>query len=854
MKIILPPSNYNFNPAFQIVDFDPMLGVFDPQRLLAIVNVTTGGLVYSTASNAAGYGGVFSGGTYPNSILTFNTSAGAMTPTDILQVFYDDASYITTTDLTTVGGSPVFLGQNTLTDSIPVAIASNQTDVPTTTNITKYGGVTTALGQNLSANSIPVVLASNQSTVPVNVTNSQSITVKNTNTDILGVDITGQRYNQVEVTWTTSVGNGTINSTTGGSITSTLGHTIFSLGNTGTSALAFTQSSITYRPGHEMYAMMTAAWTDFTGDAVTNARLGLYNSTTDGFAIGYQLGSFGIFKITNSVTTFVARGLWNTDLLTGAVGSKFTSNGTPVAIDLTKSNLFRIRFAWLGSANIFYEVLSPDNNWVLFHNIRQPNSDYNPSLTTPNLTMRLDMTRAAGTYTNAPAMATACWAGGTTSNLVRMDSTILPSSLVTLNRTVIEGVTTAGGGSYIPVKVTPSGSLTTDSTVSSIPDLMVTSATAIWSTGQNMLLTASGSAGTDVTGYKSGSVQVVTSAGTTGNWIFEGSNNNTNWQSSPVFNLALANPPVIVTAISAVASSSIVYSFPIRTRYIRLRAGATTTANVTCFTRLSQDPFVPPVQNMIQPTAANLLVTASIAASQTLSTVSTVSSVTSAFLGTSETVDLNAQNIATTGQGSAVVISNISSYAFQPTVTFTSGTGSVDITVEESADSGNSWTTLYAFDRITASGAGTFRQTSPVIRASGNRIRWTWTTTGTVVGTSTATRLSRSASNGLFRRAYDRTLTPNGSTPSASIFSEGCEYSDVIVSMAAGGTGPTIQVQGSEDGTNWYSIGSTFVATAGTTTAFGIADGTLPKLLRASVSAAGTGSTLNYVVLKCKGA
>jgi len=821
MKIILTSANYNFNPSAQLVDFDQMLGLFNPQRLLAIVNVTTGGLVYSTAADAAGFGGVFTNGFYTNSLLTFDTPGTGMSSSDILQVFYDDPNYIT----------------------------------PTSTDITKYGGATTSLGQKTSANSIPVVFSSDQSTLPVSVSNTQSITIKNTNTDILGVDITGQRYNQVEVTWTTSVGNGTVNSTSGGSITSTLGHTIFSLGTTGTSAFAFSQTSVNYRPGHEMYAMMTAAWTDFAGDTVTNARLGLYNSTTDGFAIGYQLGSFGIFKITNSVTTFVARASWNTDLLTGASGSKFTSNGSPVAIDLTKSNLFRIRFAWLGSANIFYEVLSPDNNWVLFHNIRQPNSDYNPSLTTPNLTMRLDMSRTAGTYPNAPALATACWAGGTTSNLVRMDSAILAGSLVTLNRTVIEGVTTAGGGSYVPVKVTPSGSLTTDTTISSFPDLMVTGATAIWATNQNMLLTSAGSAGTDATGYKSGSVQVVTSAGTTGNWIFEGSNDNASWQSIPVFNLALVNPAAIVTAITATASTSIIYSFPIRTRYIRLRSGASTTTTVTCFTRLSQDPFVPPVINAIQATGANLNATITGTVSQaTAANLNCNAVVSGATLASSSVGDMSGVSTAATGNSGTTGISTLNSHAhsFLITNVITGGTGSIDAVIQESYDTGSNWVDIYHLDRVT--GVGTVRQTVPSLKINGDRVRYAWTVTGTLTATMSALRIPRQVTSGNLRRIYDRTLAPGtlgSSTP--ALFTEGCEYTDLIVNMAAGGTAPVIQLQGSEDNTNWYNIGAALTATVGSTTAVSIADGSLPKFTRATVATTGTG-TLNYIAIKAKGA
>lgn len=873
MKTILPATSYNFNPLGNNIDFSPMGGAFDPRLLLAVIDVTTGALVYSTSGDSQGYGGTFSTTVFTNDTLTYDSSSAGQSSTDILQVIYEDPAVSSNVNISEIAGNAlssvslpvsldevrgvvVSLGQKPMADSIPVTLASDQSVVPTTVN--QWGGIATSLGAKNSANSVPVVLATDQAAIPVSTPNNP-ITIQNQSSDVFGTDVTGVRNAQIEITWTTASPSGTLVTTSGGaSATASNGHTIFSSGTAASNAnaTAFTTAQVRYRPGYEMYCMFTAAWIDCDSSFILEARCGLYD-TSNGFSIGFQSTNFGIQKVTNGTTIFIPRTLFNGDLLNGTTGSKFTRNGTPEAIDFTKSNLFRIRFGWLGSANIFYEVFSPDGKWVTFHQIKQPNLEYDPSIASPNLSMRLNLLKQSVVNTTNASIATACWSAGTTSDLIPLDEQITDRTLAKMTRTLIEGRSSSGGGSFIPVKVTPSGSLVTDSTVS-LPDLYVTGGNSSWTTGTNMLLTSStppATAATDVTGYKSGSVQVVTAAGVTGNWIFEGSNDNVNFQVFPVFNQALANPPPIVTAISAVASSSIIYVFPIRFRYIRLRAGANTTNNVQCHQRYSQDPFVAPIQTVVQGTAANLNCTATVSGSlTTVSTVTTVSAVTSAFLGTSETADASSVNIAATGSTGAVTISNSSSFSFIPTLVYTSGTGTVDVFIEESLNSGSTWTTLYAFDRVSTAGT-VVMPSPPPIKVSGNRIRYAWTTTGTVVGTLSVTRVARGNDASLFRRAYDRVLNPtNTTTPSGSIYSEGCEYAEIVVSMNAGGTAPVIQAQGSEDGTDWYNIGNTFTPAVGAVTAQNITEGTLPKLFRASVATAGAGSSLKYVVLKCKGA
>lgn len=71
-------------------------------------------------------------------------------------------------------------GQKVSASSIPVVVASDQTDVPVSVsgtpsiNITSVGGLLLGLGQNVSNDSLPVVIASDQSSIPVSLTSSNS--------------------------------------------------------------------------------------------------------------------------------------------------------------------------------------------------------------------------------------------------------------------------------------------------------------------------------------------------------------------------------------------------------------------------------------------------------------------------------------------------------------------------------------------------------------------------------------------------------------------------------------------------------------------------------------------------------
>jgi len=108
----------------------------------------------------------------------------------------------------------------------------------------------------------------------------------------------------------------------------------------------------------------------------------------------------------------------------------------------------------------------------------------------------------------------------------------------------------------------------------------------------NILGSVAGAAGTEVDRFRSGSVQVI-STGTAGTFIFEQSNDGINWAVLPVWNAASAVGASIAAAITA-AVSSIIYSFPVRARFIRLRIVTPITGgSIQAISRLTTESYSP---------------------------------------------------------------------------------------------------------------------------------------------------------------------------------------------------------------------------------------------------------------------
>lgn len=126
----------------------------------------------------------------------------------------------------------------------------------------------------------------------------------------------------------------------------------------------------------------------------------------------------------------------------------------------------------------------------------------------------------------------------------------------------------------------------------------------------NIIPATAGATATDLLNYKSGSVQLICPAGTytTGQVTFEGSNDNVNFQIIPVYNQIILTGTPINAAIVLATTTSIVYTFPISMRYLRVRISTAITgasASVQAFSTFSKVAWTPPIFTSVNATATN---------------------------------------------------------------------------------------------------------------------------------------------------------------------------------------------------------------------------------------------------------
>lgn len=239
----------------------------------------------------------------------------------------------------------------------------------------------------------------------------------------------------------------------------------------------------------------------------------------------------------------------------------------------------------------------------------------------------------------------------------------------------------------------------------------------------------------------------------------------------------------------------------------------------------------------------------------TVTTVATVSAITSANLAIPGVIaDVASAAITSTATTSAITPTFGTGYIVNIPVTAASGTNrTLDVSIEESDDSGTNWYKVYDFPRISATGI--YR--SPLIRFTGNRLRYVQTISGTSPSfTRAINRLQCSSNAETVRQLVDRTIsltTLNGTTPSLDARNTGRCVQLVINVGAVTTTPPALQLEGSEDnGASWYSIGAPLTAVASSTVQLTQVD-INAALLRARVTTAGVGVTPGYVAIKTQG-
>lgn len=211
--------------------------------------------------------------------------------------------------------------------------------------------------------------------------------------------------------------------------------------------------------------------------------------------------------------------------------------------------------------------------------------------------------------------------------------------------------------------------------------------------------------------------------------------------------------------------------------------------------------------------------------------------------------DIASAALTTTTTTAAITPAFGCSYEINIPVTAVTGTSpTLDVSIEESDDSGTNWFKVYDFPRITS--AGIYR--SPKLPLTGNRVRYVQTVGGTTPSfTRAINRLQSSERISYVRQLIDRTIvltTLNSTTPSINV--QNCSNAQLVINIGTATTAPTLQLQGSDDnGLTWYPVGGTLLAVASSTVQI-TQNNLQSQLLRAIVTSAGATVVTGYVLVK----
>jgi hypothetical protein len=211
--------------------------------------------------------------------------------------------------------------------------------------------------------------------------------------------------------------------------------------------------------------------------------------------------------------------------------------------------------------------------------------------------------------------------------------------------------------------------------------------------------------------------------------------------------------------------------------------------------------------------------------------------------------DLASGAITTTATSATVTPTASGSSEYNVIVTAVSGTNpTLDVVVQESDDSGTNWFDIYHFPRITATG----QYRSPLIPSVGNRVRYVRTVGGTTPSiTNAVNRLVVNTAQPLQRQFFDRGLAINTiNSASPANFVDGCADFNVFISMGAvTTTAPVLVFEASVDNAVWAQVGADITTAANTVHLLQV-QAVLARFARVRVKTAGSGATLNYLMIK----
>ncbi len=304
---------------------------------------------------------------------------------------------------------------------------------------------------------------------------------------VFGEGIVMPRINRMQADFSQALANNDVTSTitgVGGTTAQALGEATMNtgVGVLATSARLQTNQSIRYAPGREIYSLFTARFSASSpSGAGEQQRIGLYDDN-NGFFLGYQGNTFGFTVRSGGVDTFTALTAANGDPLNGTFLSRFSRGGVLEAMNPLFKNVWRIRFGWLGSSVVHFEIQSPDGEWMTVHTIQQPNLAVTPSIQNPNLPMRAEVIKGAADATPL-TIGTGSWAAGIVQDPIGLEPYDVKSRVEVHANQTLTGI--AGTGVGAAVFAVPTGrrfrmtdlALTTDSNQNAAAEVQLRDAT-----------------------------------------------------------------------------------------------------------------------------------------------------------------------------------------------------------------------------------------------------------------------------------------------------------------------------------------------------------------------------------------
>jgi hypothetical protein len=124
--------------------------------------------------------------------------------------------------------------------------------------------------------------------------------------------------------------------------------------------------------------------TVYTACVANSSQIIGIGDAVDGFFFGCNGASFGVLRRQNSVDNWTAQTSWSDDKATGAGRLPF--------IDITKGNVYQIRYQWLGFGAITFWIEKPSTGeFIKVHTIEYANAYTDPSIFNPSLPLHAEV-------------------------------------------------------------------------------------------------------------------------------------------------------------------------------------------------------------------------------------------------------------------------------------------------------------------------------------------------------------------------------------------------------------------------------------------------------------------------------